>query len=215
MYPTLVGYFLNSQAHFLTPIITAALVVTCSHTDRFLATLCHLQNNAVPCYPADEFPEGIDLLAYIYNEAENYSCHYSYHLLLSLLYDTSQPYLRCVYFCKWLRTGFTENSVYFTLLYFIDSVLLILIDCNSRVTLSWEVEALTETIIRYTFSVQVIHVLSDLHVYGYGSLNGGICPWWMTYLGSQSYAVAWYTFIGFYRIGCSKDGVQTHLKSLL
>ena len=47
-------------------------------------------------YPPEELPVGIDLLSYIYEEAENYSCQYSYHLMLSLLYDTSKPYLRYV-----------------------------------------------------------------------------------------------------------------------
>ena len=47
-------------------------------------------------YPSDDLPDGIDLLSYIYKQAENFNCHHTYHLMLSLLYDTSQPYLRCV-----------------------------------------------------------------------------------------------------------------------
>ena len=47
-------------------------------------------------YPSDDLPDGIDLLSYIYKQAENFNCHYTYHLMLSLLYDTSQPYLRSV-----------------------------------------------------------------------------------------------------------------------
>lgn len=59
-----------------------------------LAGTLYCDGISQPDYTCDYLPCGVELLSYLYKKAEDFSAHYSYPLLLQLLQDASQPYLK-------------------------------------------------------------------------------------------------------------------------